>query len=194
IQFSPGAVDEHYQLREIGHAMSGHISLMRGSRNGTVKLRNANPREHPIIDPKYMAEEESRVTLRKGVKLTREIFAQNAVKEFCGEGISPRDDVQSDKEIDAWARKYVATEFHASCTARMGVDDNSVVDTQTRVHGLEGLRIVDASIMPNIVSGNTNAPVIMIAEKAADMILGKPALPKTNAPVYEPSNWQTSQR
>ncbi|KAG3070790.1 Choline dehydrogenase [Phytophthora idaei] len=194
IQFSPGAVDEHYQLREIGHAMSGHISLMRGSRNGIIKLRSANPREHPIIDPKYMAEEESRVTLREGVKLTREIFAQNALKEFCGQGISPKESVQSDDEIDAWARKYAATEFHVSSTARMGVDDNSVVDPQTRVHGLEGLRIVDASIMPNIVSGNTNAPVIMIAEKAADMILGEPALPKANVPVYQAKNWQTSQR
>ncbi|OWZ05512.1 Choline dehydrogenase [Phytophthora megakarya] len=194
IQFSPAAVDERYQLREIGHAMSGHISLMRGSRNGIIKLRSANPRDHPNIDPKYMVDEESRVSLREGVKLTREIFAQNAFKDFCGHGISPRDDVQSNEEIDAWARKYVATEFHVSCTARMGVDDNTVVDTQTRVHGLEGLRIVDASIMPNIVSGNTNAPVIMIAEKAADMILGKRALPKANVAVYEASKWQTSQR
>ncbi|RLN62744.1 hypothetical protein BBJ29_001990 [Phytophthora kernoviae] len=194
IQFSPSAVDEHYQLREIGHAMSGHISLMRGSRDGYLKLRSANPRDHPIIDPKYMADEESRVTLRAGVRLTREIFAQKAFEAFCGNGISPKDNIQSDEEIDAWARRYVATEFHPSCTARMGVNTNSVVDPQTRVHGLEGLRIVDASIMPNIVSGNTNAPVIMMAEKAADMIMGKPALPRENVPVYEPKNWETNQR
>ncbi|GMF45282.1 unnamed protein product [Phytophthora fragariaefolia] len=195
VVFSPCAVDERSQLREdIGHAMSGHISLLRGSSNGTLKLRSANPRDHPDIDPKYMADEDRKVTLREGVKLTREIFAQNAFEEFCGEGISPRDNIQSDEEIDAWIRKYAGAEFHVSCTARMGVDDNSAVDPQTRVHGLEGLRIVDASIMPNIVSGNTNAPVIMMAEKAADMILGKPALPKAEVPVYEPSNWQTSQR
>ncbi|EEY64377.1 choline dehydrogenase, putative [Phytophthora infestans T30-4] len=195
IIFSPCAVDHRCQLREdIGHAMSGHISLMRGSDSGTIKLRSANPRDHPSIDPKYMADEESRVTLRESVKLTREIFAQHAFQEFYGEGISPKDSVQSDDEIDAWLRKYAGAEFHVSCTARMGVDDNSVVDPQTRVHGLDGLRVVDASIMPNIVSGNTNAAVIMIAEKAADMILDKPALPKANVPVYEPSSWQTRQR
>ncbi|KAG3070788.1 Choline dehydrogenase [Phytophthora idaei] len=195
IIFSPCAVDQRCQLREdIGHAMSGHISLMRGSSNGILKLRSANPREHPSIDPKYMANEESRVTLRESVKLTREIFAQQAFEEFYGDGISPKDSVQSDDEIDAWLRKYAGAEFHVSCTARMGVDDNSVVDPLTRVHGLAGLRVVDASVMPNIVSGNTNAAVIMIAEKAADMILDKPALPKANVPVYKPSNWQTSQR
>ncbi|ETK79411.1 choline dehydrogenase [Phytophthora nicotianae CJ01A1] len=193
--FSPCAVDHRCQLREdIGHAMSGHISLMRGSNNGTLKLRSANPRDYPSIDPKYMADEESRLTLREGVKLTREIFSQHAFEEFSGEGISPKNSVQSDDEIDAWLRKRAGAEFHVSCTARMGVDDNSVVDPQTRVHGLEGLRVVDASVMPNIVSGNTNAAVIMIAEKAADMILGKPALPKDNASVYHAKNWQTSQR
>ncbi|KAE8899863.1 Choline dehydrogenase [Phytophthora fragariae] len=195
VVFSPCAVDERCQMREdIGHAMTGHISLLRGSNNGTLKLRSANPRDHPLIDPKYLADEDRRVTLREGVKLSREIFAQSAFEEFNGGGISPRDSVQSDEDIDAWLRKYSGAEFHVSCTARMGVDDNSVVDPQTRVHGLDGLRIVDASIMPNIVSGNTNAPVIMMAEKAADMILGNPALPKADVPVYEPSNWQTSQR
>ncbi|OWZ05511.1 Choline dehydrogenase [Phytophthora megakarya] len=195
IIFSPCAVDHRCQLREdIGHAMSGHISLLRGSNNGTLKLRSADPREHPLIDPKYMADEDSRVTLRESVKLTREIFAQNAFEEYCGEGISPKNSVQSDEEIDAWLRKRAGPEFHVSCTARMGVDDNSVVDPQTRVHGLECLRIVDASIMPNIVSGNTNAAVIMIAEKAADMILEKPALKKVDVSVYKPNNWEDNQR
>ena len=132
-----------------------------------------------------MADEECRATLREGVKLTRAIFAQKAFEAFCGAGISPRDDVRSDEAIDAWLRQHAGTEYHASCTARMGVDDNSVVDLQTRVHGLEGLRVVDASIMPSIVSGNTNAPVVMIAEKASDMILGRPALPPMHVPVCE---------
>ncbi|KAG1711289.1 hypothetical protein DVH05_008542 [Phytophthora capsici] len=192
--FSPCAVDQRCQLREdIGHAMSGHIALMRGSNNGTLKLRSANPREHPIVDPKYLAEEDKRVTLRESVKLTREIFAQNSFEDFRGPGISPKDSVQSDDEIDAWLRKYAGAEFHVTSTARMGIDESSVVDPQTRVHGLEGLRVVDASVMPNIVSGNTNAAVIMIAEKAADLILGK-TLPKADVPVYEASNWETSQR
>uniref|UniRef100_A0AAV1THQ7 Glucose-methanol-choline oxidoreductase N-terminal domain-containing protein n=1 Tax=Peronospora matthiolae TaxID=2874970 RepID=A0AAV1THQ7_9STRA len=187
--FSPCATDERCQLREdIGHAMSGHICSIRGSKNGTIKLRSANPRDHPVIDPNYMADEDSRVTLREGVKLTREIFAQNAFREYCGAGISPRDDVRSDEEIDAWLRKYAGSTYHASCTARMGVDENSVVDLQARVHGLEGLRIVDASIMPSIVSGNTNGPVIMIAEKASDMILENLALPRSDVRVHEPTN------
>ncbi|CEG42164.1 choline dehydrogenase [Plasmopara halstedii] len=195
IIFSPCAVDLRYQMREdIGHAMSGHICLLQGSNNGTLALRSANPRDYLKIDPKYLSNEDQRITLRESVKLTREIFAQAALDEFTGGGISPKDSVQSDEDIDAWLRKYVGGEFHVSCTARMGSDETSVVDIQTRVHGLEGLRVVDASIMPNIVSGNTNAAVIMIAEKAADMILGKPALPKSNVPVYQPSDWQTCQR
>ncbi|RLN02672.1 hypothetical protein BBJ28_00015451 [Nothophytophthora sp. Chile5] len=194
VQFCPYAADEHHQLREDGHAMGGHISLMRGSHNGFVKLRSANPREHPIIDPNYMAEEESRVDMRTAVKLTREIFAQKAFEEFRGDGIFPKDSVQSDAEIDAWIRRNASTHFHPACSIRMGEDDNSVVDSQTRVHGLEGLRVVDASIMPKLVSGNTNAPAMMIAEKAADIILGNTPLPKSKAPVFQPKNWETSQR
>ncbi|TDH68872.1 hypothetical protein CCR75_003752 [Bremia lactucae] len=195
IIFSPCAVDLRSQLREdIGHAMTGYICLLRGSKNGTLRLRSANSRDYPRIDPKYLAQEENRTSLRESVKLMREIFAQSAFEDFRGKGISPKDTVQSDDQIDAWVRKYAGPAYHVACTARMGIDENSVVDPQTRVHGIEGLRVVDASIMPNIVSGNTNAAVIMIAEKAADLILGKPALPKIDAPVYEPSNWRKRQR
>lgn len=195
IIFSPCAVDLRYQMREdIGHAMTGHICLLQGSNNGTLKLLSANPRDYPSIDPRYLSHENQRITLRESVKLTREIFAQKALEDFTGDGISPQNHVQSDKEIDMWLRKYVGGEFHVSCTARMGTEDDSVVDSQTRVYGLEGLRIVDASIMPNVVSGNTNAAVIMIAEKAADLILDKPTLPKASVPVYQPSGWQSSQR
>ncbi|OWZ05037.1 Choline dehydrogenase [Phytophthora megakarya] len=167
---------------------------MRATSRGYVKLRSKNPREHPIMEPNYLDTPEDIVDIRNGVKLTREIFKQKAFDEFRGDALSPSDSAQTDEEIDAWVRQHAGTVYHPSCTAKMGVDENSAVDSETRVHGMEGLRIVDASIMPNIVSGNLNGPVIMMAEKAADMILGNPALPKSNAPVYQAKDWETKQR
>ncbi|KAJ8507478.1 hypothetical protein ON010_g18964 [Phytophthora cinnamomi] len=132
--------------------------------------------------------------MRNGVKLTREILEQQTLDEYRADPISPSKEVQTDAQIDEWIRQNTESAYHPSCTNRMGVDENTVVDPQTRVHGVDNLRVVDASIMPNIVSGNLNAPTIMIAEKAADIILGKTPLPKSTAPVYQPKNWETSQR
>ncbi|KAE8883822.1 Glutarate-semialdehyde dehydrogenase [Phytophthora fragariae] len=135
--------------------------------------------------------------LRNGVRLTREVLQQQAFDEFWGDAVSPSDLVQSDAEIDAWVRQHAGTDYHPSSTSRMGLesDANSVVDFKTKVHGLEGLRVVDASIMPNNVSGNLNAPTIMLAEKAADIILGnQKAPPRPDVAVYEPENWETTQR
>lgn len=167
---------------------------MRATSRGYLKLRSANPREHPIIEPNYLSTPEDVVDIRAAVRLTREIFEQQVFDELRGDPISPAQSVKTDAEIDAWVRQHTESAYHPSCTNRMGEGENTVVDSQTRVHGLENLRIVDASIMPNIVSGNLNAPTIMIAEKAADIILGKSALPKSTAPVYQPANWETSQR
>lgn len=183
-QLTPGAY----------HAMQAHCSPMRATSRGWLKLRSANPRDHPIIEPNYLDTEEDKVDLRAAVRLTREIFEQKVFDEYRGDPVSPAQNVQTDAEIDAWVRQHSESAYHPSCTNRMGVDDNTVVDPQTRVHGLENLRVVDASIMPNIVSGNLNGPTIMLAEKAADIILGKPALAKSKAPVYQPQNWETSQR
>ncbi|KAL3663556.1 hypothetical protein V7S43_011443 [Phytophthora oleae] len=195
-QFLPGASDEDRQLLRDGHAMMLHCTPLRATSRGYVKLRNANPRESPIIQPNYLSTEEDRLDMRNGVKLTREVLKQQAFDEYSGEAISPTDEVQSDAEIDSWIRQNAGTDYHPSSTNRMGLetDSNSVVDAETRGHGLEGLRIVDASIMPNNVSGNLNAPTVMLAEKAADIILGKPALPKSDVPVYESKNWETRQR
>ncbi|KAG6965120.1 hypothetical protein JG688_00007407 [Phytophthora aleatoria] len=178
-QFLPGASDENRQLLRDGHAMMLHCTPLRATSRGYIKLRSANPRDRPVIQPNYLATETDRVDLRNGVRLTREVLKQRAFDEYRGEAISPTDEVQSDAEIDAWIRQYASTDYHPSSTNRMGkeTDLDSVVDAQTRVHGLEGLRVVDASIMPNNVSGNLNAPTIMLAEKAADIILGNPALP-----------------
>ncbi|KAF1333693.1 Choline dehydrogenase, partial [Globisporangium splendens] len=176
------------------HAMQAHCSPMRATSRGWLKLRSANPRDHPIIEPNYLDTEEDKIDLRNAVRLTREIFEQKVFDEYRGDAVSPAQDVQSDAEIDAWIRQTTESAYHPSCTNRMGVDENTVVDPQTRVHGLENLRVVDASIMPNIISGNLNAPTIMLAEKAADIILGNPALPKSKASVYQSLNWETSQR
>lgn len=176
------------------HAFQAHCSPMRATSRGFLKLRSANPREHPIIEPNYLSTEQDRVDIRAGVRLTREIFEQTVFDEFRGDAVSPARDVQTDAEIDAWVRQHTESAYHPSCTNRMGVGEDSVVDPQTRVHGLENLRVVDASIMPNIVSGNLNGPTIMLAEKAADIILGRPALPKSTAPVYQPQDWETRQR
>ncbi|EEY61587.1 choline dehydrogenase, mitochondrial precursor [Phytophthora infestans T30-4] len=163
-QFLPGASDEDRQLLRDGHAMMLHCTALRATSRGYIKLRSANPRDSPAIQPNYLATESDRVDMRNGVRLTREVLMQQALDEYRGEAISPIAGVQSDAEIDAWIRQNASTDYHPSSTNRM-------------VHGLEGLRVVDASIMPNNVSENLNAPTIMLAEKAADIILGNPAPP-----------------
>jgi choline dehydrogenase len=130
------------------------------------------------------------------VRLTREIFAQPAFDPFRGREILPGSQVQSDAAIDEFIRQQVQSAYHPSCSCRMGsVDDPlAVVDPQTRVIGVEALRVVDSSIMPSITNGNLNAPTIMLAEKAADHILGKPLLPAADAPNFIAPDWQSAQR
>lgn len=130
---------------------------------------------------------------RQCVKLSREIFAQKAFEKFCGPEIQPGSHIQSDKEIDAFIRQKADSAYHPSCTCKMGQpsDTTAVVDPQTKVIGVENLRVVDASIMPSVVSGNLNAPTIMIAEKAADMIKGFPSLSEKNVPVYKSQTLET---
>ncbi|CEG42160.1 choline dehydrogenase [Plasmopara halstedii] len=183
-QLTPGAF----------HAMQAHCSPMRAQSRGWIKLRSLNPHDHPIIEPNYLEVEQDLVDMRNGVKLTREILEQQTLDEYRGDPISPSINVKSDAEIDKWIRQHTESAYHPSCTNRMGVDENTVVDPHLRVHGVENLRVVDASVMPNIVSGNLNAPTIMIAEKAADIILGKTPLSKSAAPIYQPKNWESSQR
>lgn len=130
---------------------------------------------------------------RESVKLSREIFAQKAFDPFRGPEVQPGPQVQSDADIDAFVRRKADSAYHPSCTCKMGStsDPMAVVDSNTRVLGLERLRVVDASIMPSIVSGNLNAPTIMMAEKAADLIRGRPPLVDPEVPVYQPSSLDT---
>jgi choline dehydrogenase len=170
------------------HGFQAHVGPMRPTSRGHVKLRSADPRAHPSILFNYMTTAQDRQEFRDGIKLTREIFAQKAFDQYRGPELAPGPNVRTDAEIDAHLRKKAESAYHPSCTCRMGLptDRMAVVDAAGRVHGMEGLRVVDASIMPNVVSGNLNAPVIMMAEKLADTILGKPPLPPSDAPVYQP--------
>jgi choline dehydrogenase len=178
------------------HAFQTHIDLMRARSRGSVRLRSADPSMHPAICFNYMADPLDRADMRAGVRLTREVLAQKALDPYRGEEIYPGKDVQSDEAIDAWVRQAVETCYHPVGTCKMGKasDAMAVVDGNLRVHGIEGLRVVDASIMPMIVGGNTNAPTIAIAERASDMIRGRPAMPRAEAPVWIHPQWETAQR
>ncbi|HEX9447929.1 MAG TPA: choline dehydrogenase [Dongiaceae bacterium] len=192
--FLPSTVNDHGRKSGTSHAYQVHIGNMRQASRGWIKLKSTDAREHPRIQPNYLMEEQDRREFRDAVKLTREIFAQKAFEPYRGAEINPGPQVKTDAEIDAFVRARGDSAYHPSCTCKMGTDEMAVVDPQARVHGLAGLRVVDASIMPSVVSGNLNAPTIMMAEKCSDMILGKKPLPKANVPVYGAPNWQTAQR
>ena len=193
--FLPGALTGQLTPGKC-HAFQAHCSTMRATSRGFIVLASTNPHDHPIIDPKYLDTAEDVDDLRAGVKLTREIFAQAAFDGIRGASISPSTSVQTDDEIDAWVRQNTESAYHPSCTCKMGADDDemAVLDAQACVRGVSGLRVVDASIMPSVVSGNLNAPTIMLAEKLADTILGKSALEPTNVPFFVADDWETAQR
>jgi len=145
---------------------------LRPKSRGTVRLRSADPVHLPIIDPNFLAEPEDLKTSVEGVKISREIFSQPSLKKYIKALRFPDDQVKTQKDLEAYARQYGRTSYHPTCTCKMGVDDMAVVDPQLRVRGLDGIRICDSSIMPSLVGSNTNAPTIMIAEKASDLIRG----------------------
>ncbi|OYX72753.1 MAG: choline dehydrogenase [Rhizobiales bacterium 32-66-11] len=178
------------------HGFQAHVGPMRTKSRGFVRLKSRDPREHPRIQFNYLSHEDDMVEMRACVRLTREIFAQKAFDPYRGREIQPGADVTSDEQIDAFVRAHVESAYHPSCSCKMGRADDpmAVVTPDTKVIGVEGLRVVDSSIMPSVTTGNLNAPTIMIGEKAADIILGKPALAASNAPYYTAENWRTAQR
>lgn len=153
-----------------------HGCQLRPESRGIVGLRSADPFEAPMIDPNYLATEEDRRVMRESLKIMRDVIGQSALSPYRGAEMSPGEAVRTDEEIDTFIRQNAETIYHPVGTVRMGTDVRAPLDGALRVCGLEGLRVVDASVMPTLIGGNTNAPTIMIAEKAADMILGKPAL------------------
>jgi len=187
----PGTVDTRPD-----HSFQVHIDLLRPESLGRVEARSTDPRQPPSILFNYLESERDRDDFRTSVALLREVLAQKALDPYRGEELFPGPDVKSKDAVDAWVRQALETCYHPVGTCRMGrdTDQTAVVDDSLRVHGIDGLRVVDASIMPSIVSGNTNAPTIMIAEKASDMIRGKRPLPASDAPVWINPSWETSQR
>ena len=194
--FLPIAISYDGKEKVDQHGFQAHMGPMRPTSRGSITLASADPRKPPRILFNYLATEGDRREMRDGIRLTREIFAQKAFDPFRGAELSPGPAVTTDMEIDAHIRHKSESAYHPSCSCKMGADDDAmaVVDGSLRVRGIEGLRVVDASIMPEVVSGNLNAPAIMIAEKAADIILGKTALPPANVPIFIHPEWQTKQR
>jgi choline dehydrogenase len=194
--FLPLAVSYDGKSLATEHGFQAHVGPMRSKSRGWVRLSSADPREKPRLFFNYMSHPDDWTEMRACVRLTREIFAQHSFDRYRGREIQPGAEITSDEAIDGFIRAKVESAFHPSCTCKMGTSDDpmAVVDAETRVIGVDALRIADASIMPSITTGNLNAPTIMIGEKASDHILGREALPASNAPVYVAPDWETVQR
>jgi choline dehydrogenase len=179
-------MQDHGKLLVKKNGFTVHVCQLRPESRGSVGLTSADPFADPAIRANYLATDEDRRALREGAKMVRDVAGQAALKGIRGDELFPGPSVVSDADIDAWIRRTAETIYHPVGTCRMGVagDGMAVVDDTLKVFGLEGLRVVDASVMPTLVGGNTNAPTIMIAEKAADLIAGRPLLAPQDAPVF----------
>ena len=154
---------------------------LRPKSKGEIKLRSRDPRERPAVFFNYLNDPHDVQELMEGMNLMNELLTQPAFDEFRGSRITPAPAITTGKELENWVRANASTDYHPCGTCRMGTDDHAVVDEELRVHGIEGLRVVDASVMPDILSGNLNAPTQMIAERAADYLMGRPQLPEEHA-------------
>lgn len=192
--FLPAAMRYDGRSAFDGHGFQVHVGHNKPKSRGSVTVQSSDPKVAPKILFNYLQHQDDIEGFRACVRLTREIIAQPAFEPYRDGEIQPGEHIQSDEEIDAFVRQAVESAYHPSCSCRMGEDDMAVVNSQTQVHGLSGLRVVDSSIFPTIPNGNLNAPTIMVAEKAADMILGKPALSAAEVEVSVANNWQTAQR
>jgi len=162
-------VDNHARTPHLGHGLSCHFCLLRPRSRGSVRLASADPLAAPLIDPAFLAHAEDLEDMVRGFHLTRRLMRAPALAQHLGRELFTSN-VRNDDDVRAVLRQRTDTVYHPVGTCRMGTDDAAVVDPQLRVHGIDGLRVVDASVMPSLVSGNTNAPTIMIAEKAVDLI------------------------
>jgi choline dehydrogenase len=188
LAFQPGSFAPHP-----GHACQVHMTMLRAESRGTLTLRSADPAAPPRLQFNYLSDTRDLDTMRRAIALTQEIMRQPALQAYLGAEIAPGDAAATGESLERWIRDNIATAYHPSGTCRMGADEQSVLDPQLRVRGVEGLRVIDASIMPEVVSSNTNAPTIMLAERAADLIRGL-SLPRSNLPYWVNPEWQTQQR
>jgi len=194
--FLPLAVRYDGKLPVKGHGFQAHVGPMRSQSRGYVTLRSSDPKEPPKIQFNYMSHESDWIDFRNCIRLTREIFSQPAFEPFAKSEISPGKEIQSDDQLNDFIRDNVESAYHPCGTCKMGdkSDPMSVVDPETRVIGVDKLRVADSSIFPQITNGNLNAPSIMVGEKASDHILGKDLLPRSNEMPWIHPDWHTSQR
>jgi choline dehydrogenase len=167
MHFVPAFLDDHGRNILPGHGMTIHACALRPESRGKLSLKSRDPYSAPAMQPNYLSEDYDRRIMLECVRLSREIFAQDAFKPFTGKEVFPGEDARSEDAVMEFVRNKAESIYHPIGTCRMGIDEQAVVDPALNVRGVEGLSVVDASIMPTLVSGNTNAPVIMIAEKFA---------------------------
>ncbi|MGX9521031.1 choline dehydrogenase [Vibrio mediterranei] len=193
--FLPAAMRYDGQAAFDGHGFQVHVGPNKPESRGTVEIRSANPHDKPLIEFNYISTEQDRQDWRDCIRLTREILNQPAMDAYRGDEIQPGLHIQSDDAIDEWVKQNVESAYHPSCSCKMGADNDplAVLDEQCRVRGIKALRVVDSSIFPTIPNGNLNGPTIMVAERAADIILGKP-LQQDKQPVWLAPNWEQTQR
>ncbi|KAJ02705.1 choline dehydrogenase [Sulfitobacter mediterraneus] len=194
--FLPIAVRYDGQAAAEGHGFQAHTGPMRSKSRGAVSLRSGNPADDPVIRFNYMSHPEDWEDFRTCIRLTREVFAQEAFKPFVKHEIQPGTDMQSDAELDSFIAEHAESAYHPCGTCKMGAVDDpmAVVDPQARVIGVEGLRVADSSIFPRITNGNLNAPSIMVGEKVSDLLLGLDPLARANDVPWVHPEWETSQR
>lgn len=194
--FLPAAMRYDGNAAFDGHGYQVHVGPNKPSSRGHVRIVSNQAKDAPEIRFNYIGTEQDKQDWRDCIRVTREVLNQPALDRFKGEEIQPGKDVQSDEEIDAWVRQNVESAYHPSCTCKMGADGDpmAVLDSHCKVRGVSGLRVVDSSIFPVITNGNLNAPTMMVAEKAADLILGSTPLAPIDADVWIAPNWQEKQR
>jgi choline dehydrogenase len=193
--FLPAAMRYDGRSAFDGDGFQVHVGPNKPVSRGHVRIRSSDPAKPPTILFNYLSAREDIEDWRAAIRLTREMLGQDALAPFRGEEIQPGRAIESDEAIDAWVRANVESAYHPSCSVKLGTDDDpmAVLDAECRVRGTQSLRVVDSSIFPSITNGNLNAPTMMVAERAADLIRGS-VLPPESVPVWEPDDWQTKQR
>ena len=194
--FLPAAIRYDGRAASSGHGFQVHVGPMRSKSRGKVRLRSADPVAAPSIRFNYMSDPDDWTDFRKAIRLTREIFGQEALRPFLGRELAPGAEAASDAALDAFVREHAESAYHPCGTCKMGTADDplAVVDPLCRVIGVDGLRVADSSVFPRITNGNLNAPSIMTGEKAADHILGREPLAASNLEPWINPDWQSSQR
>ncbi len=194
--FLPAAMRYDGQASFDGHGIQVHVGPNKPKSRGYIRIKSGDVNDKPEILFNYNEHEDDREAFRACIRLSREIMEQDAMAPYCEDEIQPGAELQTDEELDAWIRENAESAYHPSCTCKIGSDDDpmAVLDNECKVRGIEGLRVVDSSVFPTITNGNLNGPTIMVAEKAADIILGNTPLPASNALTWIHPEWETKQR